>query len=215
METTLLDIISIWIAAFLTFCVFSFLWRDNWLYKFSEALFVGISVGYMLGVYWRQIAEPRLIVPLFFQHKYYYLIACVLGAMYLTRFSRKYGWLSRWPMAALIGFGSGYSIPYAIQATLFKQLSASMLPLWSVDGFEFNNFLIVLGILCTLFYFFFSIEHKGKVVKVPVRIGIIYIMISFGATFGYTVMGRFALLIGRINFLWYKWIKETINYLGS
>jgi hypothetical protein len=184
-------------------------------YKFGEAVFVGLSVGYTLGIYWQQIVDPRLVVPLFFQHKYIYLVACVLGAMYLTRFSRKYGWLSRWPMAALIGFGSGIAIPYAIQATIFKQLSASMLPLWSVDGFEFNNLLIVLGVLTTLFYFFFSIEHKGKAIQVPIRIGIVYIMISFGATFGYTVMARFSLLIGRVNFLWYKWVKGTAGYFDS
>ncbi|MDZ7816901.1 MAG: hypothetical protein U5N86_13205 [Planctomycetota bacterium] len=207
------DILQYWIGAFLTLCIFSFLYKDNVLYKFGEALFVGTSVGYLLGLYYDQIAYPRLVVPLFYQGKLVYLIACTLGLMYLTRFSRRYGWLSRWPMAALIGFGSGYAIPYMVQAQLFKQLGASMLPLWSSAGFEFNNFLIVAGVLCTLFYFFFSIEHRGKLVKIPIRVGIIYIMVSFGATFGYTVMARFSLLIGRVNFLWYKWIKETVNFI--
>ena len=214
METTLgfLDYLQYSVAAFLTLCVFSFLWRDNVFYKLAEAIFVGTSVGYTLGLYYKTLAYPRLVLPLFYQGKIHYVLACVLGVLYLTRFSRKYGWLSRWPMALLIGFGSGMTIPYAIQAQVFKQLSASMLPLWSSAGFKFNNFLIVLGVLCTLFYFFFSIEHKGKLVKIPVRIGIIYIMISFGATFGYTVMARFALLIGRINFLWYTWLGSIFGF---
>jgi hypothetical protein len=38
------------------------------------------------------------------------------------------------------------------------------------------------------------------------RVGIWFLMISFGAAFGFTVMGRVALLIGRINFLIYDWI---------
>jgi hypothetical protein len=212
MELDLSTQIQHLVAAVLTLCIFSFLWKDNPFYKVAEAMFVGIAVGYFLGIFWTQLVFPRLVTPLLYQYKFYYLIACLLGIMYLTRFSRKYGWMSRYPMAMLIGFGSGYAIPYAIQATIFKQLSASMLPIWSNAGFELNNFLIVIGVLCTLFYFFFSIEHKGKIIKIPIRIGIIFIMISFGATFGYTVMARFSLLIGRVNFLWYDWLGGLFGF---
>jgi len=31
-------------------------------------------------------------------------------------------------------------------------------------------------------------------------------MITFGAGFGYTVMGRIALLVGRIEYLLYDWL---------
>ena len=34
------------LAALLTICVFSFLWKDNPLYKFAEHLVVGVSAGY-------------------------------------------------------------------------------------------------------------------------------------------------------------------------
>jgi len=33
------------------------------------------------------------------------------------------------------------------------------------------------------------------------RLGIWFLMLGFGAAFGYTVMGRVSLLIGRFNFL--------------
>ena len=39
-------LIGVWIAAFLTLCIYSFLYRDNPFYRFAEHLFVGISVGY-------------------------------------------------------------------------------------------------------------------------------------------------------------------------
>ena len=38
--------ISIWIAALLTLGIFSFLYKDNPVYKFCESLFVGTSAGY-------------------------------------------------------------------------------------------------------------------------------------------------------------------------
>jgi hypothetical protein len=39
-------------------------------------------------------------------------------------------------------------------------------------------------------------------------------MLGFGAAFGYTVMGRVSLLIGRINFLIVNWIMGTAHRLG-
>jgi hypothetical protein len=45
-------------------------------------------------------------------------------------------------------------------------------------------------------YFYFSREHKGAFGRVA-RLGIYFLMISFGASFGFAVMGRISLLIGR------------------
>ena len=61
-----------------------------------------------------------------------------------------------------------------------------------------KNLVIIIGVLSALVYFFFSIEHKGVVGKTA-RLGIWFLMITFGAAFGYTVMGRIALLARRIE----------------
>jgi hypothetical protein len=37
-------------AAFLTICIFSFLYRDNPLYRFAEHLTVGVSAGYWIAI---------------------------------------------------------------------------------------------------------------------------------------------------------------------
>ena len=41
-------------------------------------------------------------------------------------------------------------------------------------------------------------EHKGVIGKVS-KVGIFYLMIKFGASFGFAVMGRISLLIGRFE----------------
>jgi hypothetical protein len=69
--------------------------------------------------------------------------------------------------------------------------------------------IIVIGVLSTLLYFYFSHEHKGALGAVA-RLGIWFIMISFGAHFGYTVMGRVSLLIGRVQFLIDDWIGTLL-----
>ena len=60
----------------------------------------------------------------------------------------------------------------------------------------FSEVLLLLGLLASLVYFYFSIEQKGAVGKVS-RFGVWILMIGFGASFGYTVQGRLALAIGR------------------
>ena len=62
----------------------------------------------------------------------------------------------------------------------------------------FNQLLIIIGVLSGLIYFFFSMEHKGAIGKIS-KIGIFYLMIKFGASFGFAVMGRISLLIGRFE----------------
>jgi len=72
---------------------------------------------------------------------------------------------------------------------------------------------LFIGVLTVLIYFFFSLDHKGLVGGAS-RIGVWFLMLGFGAAFGYTVMGRVSLLIGRLNYLIVRWITGTIQSLG-
>jgi hypothetical protein len=82
-----------------------------------------------------------------------------------------------------------------MQAQIMAQMRASMVSFASINGI-----IIVLAISTTLIYFFFSKEHKGWFGGTA-KVGIWFLMIFFGATFGYTVMSRVSLLIGRMQFL--------------
>jgi hypothetical protein len=63
----------------------------------------------------------------------------------------------------------------------------------------------VIGVLSVLTYFFFSVDHKGAVGRTA-RVGIWFLMISFGSAFGLTVMGRITLLLQRFEFLFTDWL---------
>ena len=45
-----METLGIWIAAVLTLCIYSFLYRDNPFYRFAEHLLVGMSVGYIIVI---------------------------------------------------------------------------------------------------------------------------------------------------------------------
>ncbi|MEO0075402.1 MAG: hypothetical protein ABIK31_04755 [candidate division WOR-3 bacterium] len=204
---TLAHSLWIWIGAFLTFCIFSFLYKDNPFYKFAEHLFVGVSVGYSISISFHNVLYPDLIVPLFKHGQLLNIVPLVFGLCYFARFIPKASWLVRLPMGLVLGFGAGAAIPAVIQASIIKQIQGAILTPEIFRRWDFFLWAIIslIGVICTVIYFFFSKERK-KSTALAAEIGIIFLMIGFGASFGYTVMARISLLIGRFQFLLRDWL---------
>lgn len=199
--------LTIWqtIAAFFTIAIFSFLYKDNPLYKTAESIVVGVAAGYFtILLFWTSL-KPKFWDQITVHHKWWYVIPGILGLMMYFRFSKKYAWISRYPLCLYIGIGSGIAIPLSLQTFVLRQLEATMLPVKFNTAAGINNFLIVVMVVSGLIYFFFSMEHKGVVGKTA-TLGIWIIMVGFGASFGYTVMARVSLLIGRIQYLLGDWL---------
>lgn len=220
--------IGTWVAALMTLAIFSFLYKDNPCYKFAEAVFVGVSAAYYMVISFWTVIVPNLLAKLVPDaiHKwslpgaspvrdhdwYLNLVPLVLGVMLLWRLAPKGQWIARWPLAFIIGTTAGLRLVGFLQADFLSQINASIVPVIVIDpvsGFDFwasvRSVLLILSVLATLVYFFFSIEHKGAVGVVS-RGGVWVLMITFGASFGYTVMGRIALLVSRFQFLFDDWL---------
>lgn len=204
-----------WVAAVLTLGIFSFLWKDNPFYKFCEHLFVGVAAGYTICVTWFNSVRPDLFEPLFLKplsavsvgQKILLVIPLVFGICYFCRFIPKVSWLIRFPMAFVLGWASGVAIPAVFQANIMKQMQGTFLTpgifaRWDVFLWALISFV---GVVCSVLYFFFSREHKGAL-KLASETGIVFLMVGFGASFGYTVMARMSLLIGRLQFLLRDWL---------
>ena len=56
--------IWVWVNAFLTLCILSFLYKDNPFFRFAESLFAGMSLCYYIGIVTVQTLQPNLIAPL-------------------------------------------------------------------------------------------------------------------------------------------------------
>ena len=146
------------------------------------------------------------------EHWYINLIPLVLGAMLLWRLAPQGTWISRWPLSFIIGTTAGLKLVSFLQADFMSQIKASIKPLLVVNeggGIEWlaslSNTLLLVSMLAALTYFFFSWEHKGVFGKVS-RVGVLVLMITFGAAFANTVMARIALLGIRFEFLFDDWL---------
>jgi hypothetical protein len=235
-------------SAFLTLAIFSFLYRDNPLYKFAEHLYVGVSAGYwMAQEFWSTIVGnliPKISESLsayfkvqytpgewykiggtaVFYSNWFYWIPVILGGLLLMRLSSKAGWISRWALAFIVGTTAGLQFVRYLRSDFIEQISSTFVPLlvdWQGTGHFFSHFslavtdqfvamltnwIILFGTLAGLVYFFFSKEHTGLFGRVS-RAGIWVLMITFGASFGFTVMGRITLLVGRISFMFKDWLS--------
>jgi len=320
---TFMDFIGVWVAAILTLCVYSFLVKDNFMFKLTEAIFVGVSVGYFIVISYQNGIKPKIQEPLvkyfnnitvnssditntvfhtvqnyvekvpanesaaFESNSYvkliqdtlndtssalnlkntnivaaniettlknssldfsnkkavlevtagylksyspistkkhfwaiYIFLSLCLGLLFLSRFSPKHAWLSRFPMAYTIGIGAGIATPLSIQSQILAQLQATFVPVvmyssgginWSVTA---GNVVLLIGVFSVLYYFFFSLKKEDPLSQGLTRVGIAYLMVGFGASFAFTIMARISLLIGRVEFLKEEWITGTLKYLG-
>lgn len=217
--------IALWVAAFLTLGIFSFLYKDNPWYKLCEATFVGISAGYwfivlfwdnLYGKFWQGIFPPyhsndlgqmvRSVRP-----DYWLLIGGFFGFLMLLRLVPKIGWISRWPLSFVVGATAGFYLINYFVSDIMQQVGSTVMPLFGATGVSISaydivgNIVVAVGTFAGLIYFFFSKEHRG-VFGGTAKVGIFFLMVTFGASFGYTVMSRMSLLIGRIDFLLGDWL---------
>ena len=223
-----MDTFQLWLDAALTLMILSFLYRDNAFYKFAEHLFVGVSAAYYMSINFWDHLMPNLLGKLFpdtmaslvpsvvdSDPEYHYIIPGILGLILLTRLVDSWAWLSRWTLAFIVGGTAGFMIPRVLESDFMTQIQSTMVPLLVFDnggnfqlGASFSHLVLVVGVISGLIYFFFSVEHTGLVGKIS-RVGIWFLMVTFGAAFGYTVMARISLLIGRIEALG-NWVTSLI-----
>lgn len=201
-----IEIFQIWLEALVTLALFSFMFKDNPVYKIVEHIFAGLTAGYQVGLIWDTVVLQKLWNPML-DGQWWLFIPGILGCLMFTRLTSKYSWMSRLSLAFVMGTTGGVFLTTQLHGLVLPAMKATMLPLASSDGIAQSilAIVVVVGVISTLIYFYFSKEHTG-LLGVTAKLGIWFIMISFGAHFGYTVMGRVSLLIGRVQFLIEDWV---------
>lgn len=197
------------VAGLLTLAILTFLYRDNPFYRVAESLLIGVAIGYFLVITWTNTLMDLLFVPLFGEGRLLLIVPLIFGLLMFGRFHPVTKSWSRLSMAVLIGSGAGVAIPVMLEARTIKQMSATVMPLLASSGMpNWSAIVVMIGVLTTLSYFYFSREHKGALGH-SARIGIYFLMIFFGTTFGYTVMSRMSTFIGRMEFLLTDFLRMT------
>ncbi len=191
------------IVILLMLSVLSFVFKDNYFFKFTERLLVGVSAGYGFLIIFNAGFIKKIWIPLFYStgtNNFFQvmniILPCLLGLLFFTSFSKKYGFLAKYPLAFLLGTGAGVEIGPRIETSIMRQINSCVVDFSNLSLFEIFNYIIILiAIVTTMYYFLFIVRGNKKRENFIANIGIFFMMIGFGASFGYTIMGRLSLLI--------------------
>ena len=188
-----------WVAAFITLGLMSFAIGENPYYRLVEHLYVGIAAAHSMILGWENL-QNNAFTPIA-DGEFLKFIPLVLGILLYARFLKGKLWLSRIPMAALVGIGVGLTVRGTITAEFLNQIRATIIPLNSI-----NNIIIVFGVISVLMFFYFTRKDTNPLFNYSGTIGRYIMMIAFGALFGNAAMGRMSLMIGRLRFLLLEWL---------
>ena len=133
------DVVGAWIAVFLTFCILSFLYKDNPFYKLAEHLFVGSSVGIVIVNTYYGPLKPNLVGRLWDDHNWWYIIPLVLSlCLFVRAASRSLSWVGRYPVAFVVGLYAGINLPAVADSNLLTQARATASDI-VVERVDVNN----------------------------------------------------------------------------
>lgn len=217
------EFMEVFLGGVCTIAIFSYLVKENPLFRFFEHFFIGIATSWGIIIVFKESLWTKGLAPLFgldlvvFPDGTYLepynnwnlllLLPMLFGCLYYFVLSSKHNWLAQ----IVIGFSFGASAGAAIRGMfieLLPQLTASFKPLYVPGswGESISNLVFMFTLISAMTYFFFTFKRKdnGLTAKVSYA-GRWMLMGCFGAFFGSTVMARMALLVERLDFLINKW----------
>ncbi len=201
------DIVGAWISIALTLCILSFLYADNPAYKVAEHLFLGVSIAISVTEIAFSVLRENLFDKLA-AGEWIKLVPLAMFVFLFLKLFRRTAWLARIPIAFIVAAFAGVKLTGEANANLMTQVAQSMpdfRALWAEHGLfdpaadgagVLSGLVLVTGLCACLLHFYFS-ARPNRLLGGISRYGVLVLMLSFGASFGYTVMGRISLAIGR------------------
>jgi len=201
-------VIQIWMAAVFTIWIYSIAFRDNDFFKFAEYTFVGAAAGHGL-VYgvdnikrygWDNLMGGAVL----------YVVVFLLGILLYSRYHPQYFWVSRYPLSVMVGLGIGLSMRAVVTAEFIVQIkSTAAIKLIGVsDPFTLiSNLIFIILVVTTVYFFLFTFPkaHEGGLGIIP-KIARYGMMAAFSYSFANTVLSRYNMIFGRLDFIYNQWL---------
>ncbi|MBU0847711.1 hypothetical protein KKH23_11035 [Patescibacteria group bacterium] len=193
------------VAAFFVLALYSFIYRDNLIYKFAEHTFLGIGVGIIVTMAVKNVRD-QCLVPII-KGELILVPALLLGILMLFRVSKNYGWMSRFSLAVMFATTMATRVALTVQSQIVGQmLPAINAPILHTDPVTaISNIFGVTGLAAACTYFIFARKNVYPALKRPVdlfsKYGRYVVMAYLGASYANVMMGRISMFIERILFL--------------
>jgi len=193
----MLSTLSPWIGVLVTIGFWSYLYKENPLFRVVEFTFIGFATAHATVMAITEL-KKNLVAPIVNKSNYILLVPTVLGLLLYTRYSKDLRFLERFPISIMVGIGTGVAVRAMVRAQLLAQIQQTIQP-----GKPIDVLIIALLTLGSVTYFIFSSEEGLPKSTIPFynglrRIGRIAIMAAMGAAFGNLCVTRYTMAISRI-----------------
>lgn len=196
------------VGLLLTLFIYTYLVRDNFLYRLAVHLLVGFSAAYAAVAVVEQVIQPILnnitnnsgdltTILWFFP----FLLAILLT----IKASGRVAWLGNNALAVMIGIGAAVALIGAIVGTLWPQIAAASQPASNVV------FTVITAILTIVVLLYFQFTSRGQQVegeeivlssgrRVIEVMGQFVLTVTFGALFASILTTSLTLLTGQVGY---------------
>ena len=181
--------IWVWIQACVVLSVFSFLWKDNPVFAIAQNFYVGAAAAHGAILAYQNL-NSLAWVPLTAKGDTAKIIPIILGLLMMTRFSRKWAYVSRIALAVPIGIGSGIALKAIPAAQVLGQIRVTISNLTTMD-----SWIILLGSTVTISFFLFT-APQNTVMRFGYNAGLFFMCVTFGVTFAGAVLTYISVFFG-------------------
>jgi len=207
------DEIGLWAGFVLTLMVYSYLIRDNFLYRLAVYVFVGLAAGYISIITFESVITPWLETTVASGDAARVALGIMpflLGVLLLLKTSSRLGRLGNLGIAFIIGVGAAVALVGAITGTLLPlaQLTAGESRI-ADDAIGLINALIVLiGVVSSLVYFQYLARRtptdeieRGRTVRAISTVGQGFIVVTLAALYGAALITSLTIFSERVGFI--------------
>jgi hypothetical protein len=196
----------------LTLLILSYLFfGDNPLYRLALYILIGGTVGYALAVATVTVLLPELFA-LNEGNAVELALPVILGILLLFKAFPRLATVGNFSTAFLVGVGAAVAIVGALLGTIFPQATAAGSILeWQSPLEAMVGIVVALGTALSLVAFTFTVRRPQQgpqaqsivttLLNIASRLGRIFLIAAFGATFAGALIASFSIFIGRINIL--------------
>ncbi len=182
---------------FIVMC-YSYLIKDNVMFKFVQATYVGLGIGHglvMVTNYFREKTLPGIAAG-----NIALILPFAMGLLLFGRLKKQYMWVYRYPLALLVGAGLGLQIRGMLKASLVDQVVSTMSISLTPTIAGFNSVMVLFFVVTSMTYFLFTVRGYEDSKINPVldsfmKIGQYVLMGAFGAGFAASFIGRLAVFM--------------------
>lgn len=185
----------------LTLLVFSYLLRDNLLYRLVIYAYIGITSALVVITLLENVVAAYLSTP---TGTVLLGVAFVLLALLALRSVPAFRALGLLPLAFLIAVGTAVAVTGAVTGTILPLVASVVVP-----GAEvINSAVLFVGVVTTLLYFQYGARRRADgtvqrtlLVRGIGAIGEAFIVVMMGATYGAIIISSLSVLTGQLSAL--------------